>query len=144
MSSTERWRDESEIPQRQGTNEEAVYTCARNLDLSRISLASSASQSWSNHLHRLLYWASITPIICGALGPALTLLAISGCVDNWRAVGFADGSQLDEVDPAWVIAPTATAIILGLAANILLLVRMTGNRNFKFLQYWSIILWTLE
>src|SRR5215471_9331380 len=46
-----------------------------------IGLARAPKKSRTSWLR---YWASITPLICGGLGPALTLLAISGCADRWR------------------------------------------------------------
>ena len=128
-------------------SEENGHAFPRNFHLSEISLASTTSHTLSGPLHWLLYWASITPIICGGLGPALTLLALSGCVDSWRALALPDGSQLKEGNPVWVIVPTTIAIIFGLIANILLLLSMTGNRNpkyTKYIQYCAIILWILE
>jgi len=92
----------------------------------------------------LLYWASITPIICGALGPTLTLMAISGCADRWRTKHLSDGTIISEPDPAWVIGVTATAIVVGFIANIFLLMRMLGRANPKYIQYATIILWTVE
>ena len=99
-----------------------------------------------NRKHRplLLYWASITPLLCGALGPVLTLLALSGCADRWRMYVAPDGSNLFEKDPRWVIGVTALAIIVGLFANILLLLRMLGRGNPKHLQIFAILLWFLE
>ena len=106
----------------------------------------------SNHSHSgrkkhrpwLLYWASITPLLCGAFGPVLTLLALSGCADRWRLYATTDGETLSGKDPKWVIAVTALAIIVGLIANILLLARMLGRGNPKHLQWFAIILWLLE
>lgn len=110
------------------------------------------SETTSNHSHSgrkklrpwLLYWASITPLLCGAFGPVLTLLALSGCADRWRLYSTTDGKALLEKDPRWVIAVTALAIIVGLIANILLLARMLGRGNPKHLQWFAIILWLLE
>ena len=96
------------------------------------------------HRPWLLYWASITPLLCGALGPVLTLLALSGCADRWRMYVAPDGSDLFEKDPRWVIGVTALAIIVGLFANILLLLRMLGRGNPKHLQIFAILLWFLE
>jgi hypothetical protein len=92
----------------------------------------------------LLYWASITPVICGGLGPTLTLMAISGCADQWRAKHLSDGTIISERDPSWVIGITTTAIVVGFIANIFLLMRMLGRANPKYMQYASIVLWTLE
>lgn len=128
-------------------SEESGNAFPRNFHLSEISLASTTSHTLSDPLHWLLYCVSITPIICGGIGPALTLLALSGCVDSWRALPLPDGSQFNEGDPVWVIVPTTIAIIIGVIANILLLVSMTGNRNpkhTKHIQYCAIILWILE
>lgn len=97
------------------------------------------------HRPWFLYWASITPLLCGAFGPVLTLLALSGCADRWRMyVTKEGGGQLFEKDPRWVIAVTALAIVVGLIANILLLLRMLGRGNPKHLQLFAIILWLLE
>ena len=79
--------------------EDLLQPTLNSLNLSRVSLASSGPQWLSNPLHWLLYWASVTPIICGALRPALTLLAISGCVDPWRGSDLPDGSHLNDKDP---------------------------------------------
>src|SRR5579862_9246490 len=80
------------------------------------------SENNSNHSHSgrkkhrpwQLYWASITPLLCGAFGPVLTLLALSGCADRWRLYATTDGEALSEKDPKWVIAVTALAIVVGL------------------------------
>ena len=90
------------------------------------------------------YWASITPLICGALGPVLTLLALSGCADRWRLYVTDNGVSMEEKDPKWVIAVTALAIMIGMFANILLLLRMLGRGNPKHLQIIAIVLWLLE
>jgi hypothetical protein len=92
----------------------------------------------------LLYWASITPLICGGVGPTLMLMAISGCADRWGTKHLSDGTIISERDPAWVIGVTATAIVIGFIANIFLLMRMLGRANPKYMQYASIVLWTLE
>jgi hypothetical protein len=92
----------------------------------------------------LLYWASITPLICGGLGPTLTLMAISGCADKWRSETFPNGITIAEEDPIWVCIVTALAIVIGFIANIFLLIRMMGRGNPKHLQYGAIILWILE
>jgi hypothetical protein len=95
-------------------------------------------QSW------IMHWASITPLICGGLGPVLTLMALSGCADRWRAENFPGGHTVPEDDPTWVVCITAVAIVIGFTANVLLLMRMMGRGNPKLIQYWSIGLWTLE
>jgi hypothetical protein len=92
----------------------------------------------------LLYWSSLTPLFCGGLGPTLTLLALSGCLDHWRAYEMPDGTTTSERDPRWVVGVTALAIIVGFVANILLLLRMIGRGNPKLLQLWAIALWLLE
>lgn len=97
--------------------------------------------SKKSHDSWLRYLASITPLICGGLGPTLTLMAISGCADRWRTE---DGTVITERDPVWVIAITAVAIVVGFFANIFLLMRMLGRANPKYMQYLSIALWTLE
>src|SRR5208282_1206307 len=51
----------------------------------------------------LQYIASITPLICGGLGPTITLMALSGCADEWRDEQI-DGRNLADRDPKWVIA----------------------------------------
>ena len=125
------------------SNNDLVPPTLNSLNLSRVSLASSSSQWLSNPLHWYLYWASVTPIICGALGPALTLLAISGCVDPWRGSDLPDGSHFNEKDPLWVIVITSIAIILGLAANMLLIISLMTTRESRHTQYITIILWML-
>jgi hypothetical protein len=96
------------------------------------------------HRAGLLYWSSITPLFCGALGPTLTLLALSGCLDRWRVLEMPDGSRASDRDPRWVVGITALAIITGFVANILLLSRMMGRGNPKYIQYATIALWVLE
>jgi len=71
-------------------------------------------------------------------------MAISGCADRWRAENFPNGTVKTEKDPDWVVATTAVAIVVGLFANIFLLMRMLGRGNPKYMQYMSITLWTLE
>lgn len=92
----------------------------------------------------LLYWSSLTPLFCGGIGPTLTLLALSGCLDHWRVYEMPDGSSTSDRDPHWVVGVTALAIIVGFIANILLLLRMIGRGNPKLLQLWAILLWLLE
>jgi len=94
------------------------------------------------HISWIQYIASITPLICGGLGPTLTLMAISGCADRWRTEDFPDG--LVERNPRWVVATTAVAILLGGIANIFLLMRMMGRANPKHMQNLCIGLWFLE
>jgi hypothetical protein len=96
------------------------------------------------HISWIQYLASITPLICGGLGPTLTLMAISGCADHWRAEELPDGHFLVERDPQWVIASTAVAIVVGFIANIFLLMRMLGRANPKHMQNLCIGLWFLE
>jgi len=96
------------------------------------------------HISWIQYMASITPLVCGGLGPTLTLMAISGCADRWRTEDFPDGRVLVERDPPWVLATTAVAIVLGFLANIFLLMRMLGRANPKHMQYLCIGLWFLE
>ena len=96
------------------------------------------------HPSWIQYWASVTPLIVGALGPTLTLLAISGCADKWRVRVFPAGLDVPVRDPRWVIGLTATAILIGFIANIFLLLRMIGRGNPKYMQDLSILLWTLE
>jgi hypothetical protein len=91
----------------------------------------------------LLYWASITPLVCGAMGPTVTLFALSGCVDRWRALEV-NGVQILEPDPGWVVAATVTALVVGLAANLFMLLRMASRGNPKWNQNLSIILWFTE
>lgn len=100
--------------------------------------------SKKSHASWIRYWASITPVICGGLGPTLTLMAISGCADRWRTKSFPDGTVITEKDPNWVIAITAVAIIVGLFANLFLLMRMLGRANPKYMQHMTIALWILE
>lgn len=89
------------------------------------------------------YWASITPLICGGLGPTVTLMALSGCADKWRSEDIL-GQPVTEPDPLWVVVVTAIAIVVGFIANTFLLIRMMGRGDPKLMQYLSIILWTLE
>jgi hypothetical protein len=96
------------------------------------------------HVSWIQYWASITPLVCGGLGPTLTLMAISGCADRWRTEDFSDGRVLVESDPKWVVAATAVAIITGFVANIFLMMRMLGRANPKIMQYLCIAFWSLE
>ena len=96
------------------------------------------------HVSWIQYWASITPLVCGGLGPTLTLMALSGCADHWRTEDLADGRILVERDPAWVVAATAVAIVIGFIANIFLLMRMLGRANPKYMQYLCIIMWSIE
>jgi hypothetical protein len=100
-------------------------------------------KSRPKHQTWLLYWASINPVICGALGPTLTLLALAGCTDRWR-VFWVDGTSYSEKDPKWVIATTVIAIVMGLLANVFLLLRMMARGNPALNQSMSIILWSLE
>jgi hypothetical protein len=91
------------------------------------------------------YMISLTPLISGALGPAATLLAISGCIDTWRALGLSDGSHINDHDPQWVRIPTLIAILVGVIANVLLLIRLLLSIHHpRHLQLWSIVLWILE
>jgi energy-converting hydrogenase Eha subunit A len=92
----------------------------------------------------LLYWASICPVICGALGPTLSLLAIAGCTDRWRYFYESDGDYFSEKDPTWIIATTVVAIVLGVIANIFLALRMLARGNPALNQYLSITLWSLQ
>lgn len=91
----------------------------------------------------LQYVASITPLICGGLGPTITLMALSGCADKWRDEEIGDRT-IDEKDPKWVVATTSLAICIGFIANVLLLARMMGRGNPKYMQYGSIVLWVIE
>ncbi|SRR6266496_3028240 len=100
--------------------------------------------SKKSHSSWLRYWASITPLICGGLGPTLTLMAISGCADRWRTENSPNGTVTTEMNPRWVVAITAVAIVVGFIANIFLLMRMLGRANPKHMQNMSIALWTLE
>jgi hypothetical protein len=118
-------------------------------DLSRVQSEATTIGSVEPVLKRrygtgLLYWSSVTPLFCGALGPTLTLLALSGCLDRWRVLAMPDGSRTSERDPRWVVSITALAIIIGFVANILLLMRMMGRGNPKHIQYWTIALWVVE
>ena len=102
-------------------------------------------QSPQNQVNWLRYLISLAPLVAGALGPVATLMAGSGCLDTWRAVGLPDGSQLKDDDPDWVRIPTSMAIFVGLIANIILLIRLLlGRPNLQRLQYWCITLWVLE
>lgn len=96
------------------------------------------------HTSWKLYWVSITPLICGGLGPMLTLLALSGCVDPWRFENLLNGTTRTDKDPKWVIAIIGVALFVGLIANIFLLLTMLGRANQKYMQLLSIALWTLE
>ena len=90
------------------------------------------------------YWASITPLICGGLGPTVTLIALSGSADRWRTENLPDGTARTERDPTWVVASTAVAVVAGFIANIFLFMRMVGRGNQKHMQYMCIALWALE
>ena len=90
-----------------------------------------------------LYWISITPMVCGAQGPVLTLLTIAGCVDQWRII-LENGERTNSENPRWVVGVTALTIIIGLIPNLFLSLRMMGRGNPKYLQIWSIGLWALE
>ena len=92
----------------------------------------------------LLYWANITPLICGALSPISILLGLSGCADPWRVMKLPDASYDSEKNPQWVVATTASAVVIAFTANILLLMRITGRGNPYPMQFWTVILWILE
>jgi hypothetical protein len=104
----------------------------------------SSAFALSNPLHWLLYFSSIGPLICGGVGPAVTLLALSGCVDKWKFITLPDGSVVKEEDPSWVIATTVSALLIGFIANVVLAVRLLGMGNPNHAQYWSITLWITQ
>ena len=116
----------------------------------RNSYSFNSTSTWPYHLPKrkhiswIQYWASITPLICGALGPTLTLMALSGCADRWRILELPDGSFHIEPDPQWVVVITAVAIVIGFIANIFLLMRMLGRANPKSMQYLCVTFWALE
>ena len=70
-------------------------------------------------------------------------MALSGCADKWRDEDIGDRT-IDDKDPKWVVATTSLAICIGFIANVLLLARMMGRGNPKYMQYGSIVLWVIE
>lgn len=151
-------RQESEGPSNPGDDEftpgPVSFSTSYSEEPANATFSSSPSRSagllhaskklHTAHTSRLRYWATISPLICGGLGPTLTLMAISGCADRWRTETLPDGTVITEKDPTWVVAITAVAIVVGFFANIFLLMRMLGRANPKHMQYMSIALWTLE
>ena len=87
---------------------------------------SSSGQQKRKKAH-LLYWVSITPLICSALSPISILTGFSACADPWRVMKLPDGSYESEKNPQWVIAITASAVAIAFTANILLLMRIMGR-----------------
>jgi hypothetical protein len=132
-------RQPSEAPSLQGADDLslAIEPSIDTLSISQLPEEVHHHVSWS------LYLASITPLICGGLGPTLTLLALSGCADRWR-VATIDGLLIEDPDPKWVTITTSVAVAIGLVANIFLLMRMLGRGNPKHMQWLCIILWFLE
>lgn len=103
------------------------------------------TSSSHNGVNWARYVVSLIPLISGALGPVAILLAISGCIDTWRTLGLSDGSHINDHDPEWTRIPTLIAILVGVAANVLLLIRLILSINHPLrLQCWSIVLWVLE
>jgi hypothetical protein len=111
---------------------------------STVRLLADAAGRGRGHPTWLLHLASVTPLICGSIGPVVTLLALSGCADEWREHVDADGKVLSEPDPRWVVATTVTALVMGVVANLFMLLRMTGTGPSKWNQNISISLWILE
>ena len=130
----------------------------RNSDYDGISLAvtpasfslwpsfsvDTPDQTYKRRNPWIQHWAAITPLIVGGLGPTLTLLAISGCADNWRVIQLPSGLYVAEKDATWVLVCTGLAIVIGFIANVFMLLRMMGRGNPKHMQNLSIILWTVE
>lgn len=130
-------RQPSEDPSSTGVSDVSPTPQVPSLSIATRHIEKKVHKSW------LKYWSSITPVICGGLGPLVTLLALSGCADKWRTKTV-DGIAVEERDPKWAMVTTAVAIVLGFIANIFLLMRMMGRGNPKHMQYWSIFLWTME
>lgn len=116
-------------------------SCNAPSDSSRTRVQSSPRRvnvAWS-------YLGGLLPLISGALGPVSTLLAISGCIDTWRVISLSDGSRRNDDEPRWVRIPTLIAIMAGVVANLLLLIRLLFRSSHpRYLQYGSIVLWVLE
>ena len=145
--------DGGESPSSQQLSEERSHLSDdRNLVSSELASSSPEDYLGYEHSYRLkkkhiqwrIYWVRITPLICGGLGPMLTLLSLSGCVDPWRIENLPNGTTRTDKDPNWVIAIIVAALVLGLIANIFLLLTMLGRANQKYMQRLSITLWTLE
>jgi hypothetical protein len=109
--------------------------------LSSVSLASSKSVQVRKTFHWILYWSHIAPVLCCAVGPTVTLWAITGCIDSWRTIIRSDGSHFNERDPAWTNVITAIAIAFGVTANVILWVRLW--RETSRTHHWSLILWAV-
>ena len=117
---------------------------SRNTHQKSQKLTSLSTLRFSKPADWLLYTASIAPLICGAVGPTVTLFALSGCVDEWGYINLPDGLIIKEKDPTWVVATTVTALLIGFLANILLLVRLLGRGESNYTVHLSIILWILQ
>ena len=103
------------------------------------------TQSSATEINWRQYLLSLTPLICGAIGPVAILLAISGRIDPWRAASLSDGSQVSDGYHDWVRTPTLIAIIMGVIANIFVLARLlVQDQHPQHLQYWSLLFWVLE
>jgi len=107
------------------------------------SLRSHPTEQIHQHISWPRYLASNTPIICGGLGPTITLLALSGCADRWRTAVI-NGRLIEDPDPKWVVIVTSIAIAVGFLANVFLLLRMLGRGNPKYMQFLCVVLWALE
>jgi len=133
---------------RQPSEEPSVQTNDLNLAIgpsqaSTFALVNYPTEHVRQHISWPRYLASITPLICGGLGPTITLLALSGCADRWRTEVI-DGRLIEEPDPKWVIIVTSVAISVGFLANIFLLLRILDRGNPKHLQILCIVFWALE
>jgi len=107
------------------------------------SLRSYPTAQIHQHISWPRYLALNTPIICGGLGPTVTLLALSGCADRWRTAVI-NGRLIEDPDPKWVVVVTSVAIAVGFLANVFLLLRMLDRGNPKHMQFLCIVLWALE
>jgi potassium channel subfamily K len=121
----------------------AAIAPSRTTSRTSFSIAAIPTADLHQHISWPRYLASITPLICGGLGPTITLLALSGCADRWRTETVG-GDFIQDGDPTWVVVVTAIAIAIGLLANVFLLMRMLGRGNPKYMQINCILLWAIE
>lgn len=68
--------------------------------------------------------STFTPIMSACVGPLANMISIGAIVDPWRN----DPSGSHKIpDSGWVLGLNIASLIIGFAANILLVLNFTGN-----------------
>lgn len=87
------------------------------------------------------FWFTVstfTPTILACLGPLANMISIAAIVDPWRL--SSDDTHVVH-DKSWVLAINIFSLVVGFAANILLVLNFTGKIKYTFAQVGSILMW---